>query len=217
MLSGMVVFSIGLIVAFVYLVLHVWSLFGVLNLLAMSLLFTFFVFASKLLGFKRTRTESTIIYNPNEWPMVIGTLLGFGTIWYLYTVLMAIPDLRKDDYILGMAFLSLNVLEILKEVRQVLLQRNDQVIIEADRIQWVDFQKGVDTGHKLLWSDIYMIRPKGKLIEFLMHTKETVLLNPETMNMGPSFQLLQDILTAFDAVPPTLDGNADDDVLEEHP
>jgi len=199
MLSGMVALSIGLIIAFVYLVFHVWSLFGVFNLLAMSALFTFFLFASKLLGFKRTRVQSTIVYNPNEWPMVIGTLLGFGTIWYLYTVLMSIPDLGKDDHLLGMGFLALNALEILKELRQVVIQRNDQVVIESDGIRWVDVQKGNDTGRQLLWSDIFMIRPKGKSIEFLMHSKESVVLNPETMNMGPSFQLLQDILTAFDA------------------
>ena len=215
MLSGMVALSIGLIIAFVYLVLHVWSLFGVLNLLAMSALFTFFLFASKLLGFKRTRIQSTIVYNPNELPMVVGTLLGFGTIWYLYTVLMSIPDLGKDDHLLGMGFLALNALEILKELRQVLIQRNDQVVIESDGIRWVDVQKGIDTGHQLLWSEINMIRPKGKSIEFLMHSQQSVVLNPETMNMGPSFQLLQDILTAFDAVTSTSENTPEESSVQD--
>ena len=215
MFSGVAAFGIGLIIAFIYLLLHVWKIFGIWNVLGMSLLFSFFVVASRILGFKRIQTKVAIVYNPNEVPMYIGTFLGFGTIWYLYKVMNSTPELSSDDFYMGMAFLSINTWKIAKECLDVFRHRNDHVEITDRCIHWVDIQDGKDRGCTLSWSNVQMIRPKEKSIEFTMTDREIYLLSPSQMNMGPSFQLLQDILSAFDEYKDKVDVIVDSEPVED--
>ena len=93
-------------IGFVYLIYEIWNIFGfwrltltgVIEVLA-SIIFLQF------LGSAKSESNGVVIYNPKEWPKLLGIAVFIGVAYYLYEKKKKKEDLSELEYYYGLSYL----------------------------------------------------------------------------------------------------------------
>ena len=93
-------------IGFVYLIYEIWTIFGfwrltltgVIEILA-SIIFLQF------LGSAKSESNGVLIYNPKEWPKLLGIAVFVGVAYYLYDYIEKKDNLSDLEYYYGLSYL----------------------------------------------------------------------------------------------------------------
>ena len=103
---GLLFFLLG--ITMIYLIYEIWTIFGFwrliitgfINFLASLILF-------QLVGSGKSEKEGVLIYNPKEWPKLLGIVVFLVVAFYLYNYINQKENLTSLEYYYGVVYLSL--------------------------------------------------------------------------------------------------------------
>jgi hypothetical protein len=124
----------------IYLIYEIWTIFGFwrliitgfINFLASLILF-------QLVGSGKSEKEGELIYNPKEWPKLLGLLVFLVVAFYLYNHINQKENLTSLEYYYGFAYLTiLSLLPTLYTLFKIVRDRNDFVKITNGILSYKD-------------------------------------------------------------------------------
>ena len=135
---GLLFFLLG--ITMIYLIYEIWTIFGFwrliitgfINFLASLILF-------QLVGSGKSKKEGELIYNPKEWPKLLGLLVFLVVAFYLYNHINQKENLTSLEYYYGFAYLTiLSLLPTLYTLFKIVRDRNDFVKITNGILSYKD-------------------------------------------------------------------------------
>jgi hypothetical protein len=171
---------IFLIVAYLYLLWKVWSVFGFWNIIWTGIVAVIASTTFELMARARKQNGSVITYNPKEWPkflaIIASGLLGF----YLYNLLDD-PSLSSNDQLFGLLYLLVfTALPSAWSLFKLIRDRNDFVRIDETTVSYKDNSRAGTYAIK----DIKKVSSSGKQVLLTLRSEETVTIHLKNMNFN---------------------------------
>ena len=135
---GLLFFLLG--ITMIYLIYEIWTIFGFwrliitgfINFLASLILF-------QLVGSGKSEKEGVLIYNPKEWPKLLGIVVFLVVAFYLYNYINQKENLTSLEYYYGVVYLSLlSFIPTLYTLFKLIRDRNDFVKIKNGILSYKD-------------------------------------------------------------------------------
>jgi hypothetical protein len=135
---GLITVTVAL--GMLYLIYETWVIFGFWRLVITGLInFLASLILIQLMGSGKSEKEGVIIYNPKEWPKLLGILVFLGVAYYLYDHINQKENLSSLEYYYGVAYLSLlSFLPTIYNLFKLIRDRNDYVKINNDILSYKD-------------------------------------------------------------------------------
>lgn len=172
--------TVILVVAYLYLLWKVWSVFGFWNIIWTGIVAVIASTTFELMARARKQNGPVITYNPKEWPkflaIIVSGLLGF----YLYN-LLGDPSLSSNDQLFGMLYLLVfTALPTAWSLFKIVRDRNDFVRIDETTVSYKDNSR---TGTYAI-KDIKEVSSTGKKLTLTLNSDETVTIDLKNMNFN---------------------------------
>lgn len=144
-ISGKTALIIGTIsvllgITMLYLIYEIWTIFGFWRLTITGLInFLASVILFQLVGSGKSEKEDVLIYNPKEWPKLLGIVVFLVVAFYLHNHINQKENLTSLEYYYGIGYLSLlSILPTLYTLFKLVRDRNDFVKIKNGILYYKD-------------------------------------------------------------------------------
>ena len=184
--------AIGLL----YLLYKSWMIFGFWRLLVTGLinLLASLIFI-QILGSGKSKKENVIIYNPKEWPKLLGIIVFLLVSYYLFYFLSQKEGLSNWEYYYGISYLSLlGFIPTIYSLYTLVKNRNDYVKLNNGVLSYKDNS----IQEEFILNNIQSIKllPKSGLeILFKNESRHVIPLNKMNFNLKDKMNLIDDINT----------------------
>lgn len=169
-------------IGFVYLIYEIWTLFGfwrltltgVIEILA-SIIFLQF------LGSAKSESNGVLIYNPKEWPKLLGIAVFVGVAYYLYDYIEKKDNLSDLEYYYGLSYLIiLSLVPTLIFLYKLIRDSRDYVKINNGVLSYKDNR----VKEEFNLSDIESCESKNNGVLLNLKDKTTHLIPLKQMNFN---------------------------------
>jgi hypothetical protein len=169
-------------IGFVYLIYEIWNIFGfwrltltgVIEVLA-SIIFLQF------LGSAKSESNGVVIYNPKEWPKLLGIAVFIGVAYYLYDYIEKKEDLSELEYYYGLSYLIiLSLVPTLIFLYKLIRDSRDYVKINNGVLSYKDNR----VSEEFNLSDIESCESKNNGVLLNLKDKTTHFIPLKKMNFN---------------------------------